>query len=147
METKTFEVEGIGKFEFIPELPHTIFFMDRRKKMASFVGGLRNLLTLETMMNDGLEPDESVIPHTYKIRGSADEMTQKLGWAALLEYNRAASMVDMQDHITKFPEGKSLERLTAEEYGKVEEEFNKQLDSFRNPDKKASESFSSSPQT
>ena len=38
METKVFEVPGIGKFEFLPELPHTTFFMDRRKRMASFVG-------------------------------------------------------------------------------------------------------------
>ena len=147
METKTFEVLGIGKFEFVPELPHTAFFMDRRKRMASFVGGIRNLLTLETMMNDGLETDESVIPNVYKLRESADETIQKLGWAALLEYNRASSMVEIQEHITKYPEGKTLERLTAEEYGKVEEEFNKQLDSFRNPDKKTPEPTSSSPQS
>jgi hypothetical protein len=141
METKSFEVEGIGKFEFLPELPHTVFFMDRRKRMASFVGGIRNLLTLETMMSEGLDVDETT--KTYKVRESADEMTQKLGWAALLEYNRASSMVEIQEHITKFPEGKTLERLTAEEYGKVEQEFNKQLDSFRNPDKKTEEPSSS----
>ena len=147
METKSFEVEGVGKFEFLPELPHTVFFMDRRKKMVSLLGGIRNLLTLETMMNDGLEPDEAVTPPTYKVRESADEMTQKLGWAALLEYNRAVSMVEMQDHITKFPEGKTLERLTPEEYAKVEEEFNKQLNSFRNPSKKTEEPSSSSSQS
>jgi hypothetical protein len=141
METKSFEVIGIGKFEFVPELPHTAFFMDRRKRMASFVGGIRNLLTLETMMGEGLDVEEG--KNTYKVRESADEMTQKLGWAALLEYNRASSMVEMQEHITKYPEGKTLERLTAEEYGKVEEEFNKQLDSFRNPDKKIPEPTSS----
>ena len=141
METKSFEVEGIGKFEFLPELPHTVFFMDRRKRMASFVGGIRNLLTLETMMSEGLDVDETT--KTYKVRESADEMTQKLGWAALLEYNRASSMVEIQEHITKFPEGKTLERLTAEEYGKVEQEFNKQLDSFRSPDKKTPEPTSS----
>jgi hypothetical protein len=145
METKSFEIAGIGEFQFVPELPHAVFFMDRRKRMASFVGGIRNLLTLETMMSDGLDVDEAT--KTYKIRESADEMTQKLGWVALLEYNRASSMVEMQDHITKFPEGKTIERLTAEEYGKVEEEFNKQLDSFRNPDKKAPEPSSSSPQS
>ena len=145
METKVFEVPGIGKFEFLPELPHTTFFMDRRKRMASFVGGIRNLLTLETMMGEGLDVEEST--KTYKVRESAEEMTQKLGWAALLEYNRASSMVEMQEHITKYPEGKTLERLTAEEYGKVEEEFNKQLDSFRNPDKKTEEPSPSSPQS
>ena len=145
METKSFEVIGIGKFEFVPELPHTAFFMDRRKRMASFVGGIRNLLTLETMMGEGLDVEEG--KNTYKVRESADEMTQKLGWAALLEYNRASSMVEMQEHITKFPEGKTLERLTAEEYGKVEEEFNKQLDSFRNPDKKTPEPTASPAQT
>jgi hypothetical protein len=137
METKSFDVEGIGKFEFIPELPHTVFFMDRRKRMASLVGGIRNLLTLETMMNDGLEVDE--VTKMYKPRESADDMTQKLGWASLLEYNRASSMVEMQDHITKFPQGKTLERLSPQEYGKVEEEFNKQLDSFRNPEPKKAE--------
>ena len=105
--------------------------MDRRKRMANFVGGIRNLLTLETMMSDGLEPNEK--DGTYKAREAADDMTQKLGWAALLEYSRARSMVEIQDHITKFPEGKTLERLSPQEYAKVEEEFNKQLDSFRNP--------------
>ena len=97
------------------------------------------------MMGEGLDVEEG--KNTYKVRESADEMTQKLGWAALLEYNRASSMVEMQEHITKFPEGKTLERLTAEEYGKVEEEFNKQLDSFRNPDKKTEEPSPSSPQS
>ena len=56
-------------------------------------------------------------------------------------------MVEMQDHITKFPEGKTLERLTPEEYAKVEEEFGKQLDSFRNPIKKAEEPSSLSSQS
>jgi len=96
-------------------------------------------------MSEGLDVDEAT--KTYKVRESADEMTQKLGWAALLEYNRASSMVEIQEHITKFPEGKTLERLTAEEYGKVEQEFNKQLDSFRNPNKKTEEPSSSSPQS
>jgi hypothetical protein len=138
METKTFEVEGIGKFEFVAELSHVVFFMDKRKKVANFVGGIRNLLSLETMMDDGLEADEE--NKTYKPRETADEHTQKLGLAALLEYNRASSMVTMQDHITKYPDGKSLERLSAEEYAKVEEEFGKQLEFFRNLDKQKAES-------
>jgi hypothetical protein len=145
METKIFEVAGIGKFEFMPELPHTVFFMDRRKRMASFVGGIRNLLTLETMMAEGLDEDEAT--KTYKVRESAEEMTQKLGWTALFEWKRAMSMVEMQEHITKYPEGKTLERLSPEEYGKVEEEFNKQLDSFRNPKKEIPEPSSSSSQS
>jgi hypothetical protein len=132
MQTKTFEVEGIGKFEFMPELPHTVFFMDNRKKMVSFVGGIRNLLTLEAMMDEGLDIDEKT--KTYKPRESADETTQKLGWAALMEWKRASSMVEMQDHITKYPTAKTLERLSPEEYAKVETEFHKQLDSFRNPE-------------
>ncbi len=145
METKTFEVEGIGKFEFLPELPHTIFFMDKRKRMISFVGGVRNLLTLETMINDGLDYDEK--SRMYKAKESADEMTQKLGFAAIFEYNRAGSMVEMQDHIVKYPEGKTLERLLPEEFAKVEEEFSKQLSSFRDKGKEKTESSSSPSQS
>jgi hypothetical protein len=137
METKSFEVAGVGKFEFIVELPHMAFFMDRRKRMASILGGIRNLLTLEVMYNEGLEIDEAT--NTYKNRETADETTQKIGWAALWEYRRATKIVEMQDHITKYPEGKTLERLSPDEYAKVEEEFTKQLEFFRNPIKETSE--------
>jgi hypothetical protein len=131
METKTFEVEGIGKFEFMPELPHTVFFMDRRKRLAMVLGSRREVIVLEAMINKGLK----VNPKTqqYEADETADEFTQDCGWRALFDYNQAAAKVTMEDHITKFPEGKTLERLTGEEYAKVETEFNKQLDSFRNP--------------
>ena len=145
METKSFEVEGIGKFEFVPELPHTAFFMDKRKRMAMVLGSRREVIVLEAMINKGLKFN----PETkkYEADETADEFTQDCGWRALFDFNQAAAKVTMEDHITKFPEGKTLERLSPEEYGKVEEEFNKQLDSFRNPDKKTPEPSSSSPQT
>ncbi len=55
METKVFEVPGIGKFEFLPELPHTTFFMDRRKRMAMVLGSRREVIVLEAMINKGLK--------------------------------------------------------------------------------------------
>lgn len=129
MELKSFTVEGIGTFQFIVELPHTVFFMDARKKMANVLGGIKNFLTLEALRDEGLK----IEGNSYVPREDVDDLQCKVSYSALAELHRAMNMCLMQDHIAIYPTGKKLEQLSPEEYAIVEQEFLKQLEFFRSP--------------
>lgn len=116
---KTFTVEGIGTFHFVIEVPHKQFFFDTRKRMADLLG-VRNLIALEQMREEAMKPD-------------ADETEKIMGIRANAEISRAGNYFTMKDHITKYPDGVSLEALSPADFEKVESEFVKALKFFRTP--------------